>query len=74
MDIITITPGQRGPGSDGNEVLFHVYQTGASPLDSLVSYAGRSLKVCCLPLCKGAVNAFYCPSRLGFTQKSPRDL
>ena len=41
------TPGQSGPGSDGNEGLLHIPQsssiTGTSPADCLVSYRGHSL-------------------------------
>ena len=40
------TPGQSGPGSDGNEGVFHIPQsssiTGASPSDCLVLYPGHS--------------------------------
>ena len=40
----TTTPGQSGPGSEGNKGVFHIPQsssiTGASPLDRLVSYPG----------------------------------
>ena len=39
------TPGQSGPGSDGNEEVLHIPQssrfTGASPSDCLVSYPGH---------------------------------
>ena len=41
------TQSQSGPGSDGNEGLFHIPKsssiTGASPSDCLVSYPGQSL-------------------------------
>ena len=40
------TPGQRGPGSNGNEGLLHIPQSskiGVSPSDCLVSYSGHSL-------------------------------
>ena len=41
------TPGQSGPGSDGNERILHIPQssciTGTSPSDCLVSYPGHSL-------------------------------
>ena len=50
------TPGQNGPGSDGNEGLLRIPQsshiTGASPSDSLMSYPGHSLRVLtCLQRC-----------------------
>ena len=42
-----ITPGQSGPGSDGNKGVHHIPQsssiTGTSPSDCLVSYPGHSL-------------------------------
>ena len=61
------TPGKSGPGSDGNEGVPHIpqssYITGTSLSDYLVSYLGHSLAG--LPLCKGAVDDFYSPSRLG---------
>ena len=41
------TPGQSGPGSNGNEGVFRIPQsfsiTGASPSDYVVSYPGQSL-------------------------------
>ena len=41
------TPGQSGPGSNGNKGVLHIPQssssTGASPSDCLVSYPGHSL-------------------------------
>ena len=41
------TPGQRGPGSDGNKGVLHIPQSssiaGTSPSDCLVSYPGHSL-------------------------------
>ena len=41
------TPGQSGPGSDGNEGVLHIPQSssiaGTSPSDCLVSYSGHSL-------------------------------
>ena len=41
------TPGQSGPGSDGNEGVLHIPQSfstaGTSPSDCLVSYPGHSL-------------------------------
>ena len=43
----TTTPGQSGPGSDGNEEIIRIPHkssiTGTSPLDCLVSYPGHSL-------------------------------
>ena len=42
------TPGQSGPGSDGNKGVLHIPQsssiTGASPSDCLVSYPGHPLR------------------------------
>ena len=42
------TPGQREPGSNGNEVVLRISQSfsidGTSPSDCLVSYAGHSLE------------------------------
>ena len=42
-----ISPAKSGPGSDGNEGVFHITQdssiTGASPSDWLVSYPGHLL-------------------------------
>ena len=42
------TPGQSGPGSDGNEGALHIPQsssiTGASSSDCLVSYTGHSFR------------------------------
>ena len=42
-----ITPGQYGPGSDGNEGELHIPQnssiTGTSPSDCLMSYLGHLL-------------------------------
>ena len=63
------TPGQSGPGSDGNEGVLCVPQsssiTGTSPSDCLVSYTGHSLGVGVLPLCREAIGIFYSPNRLG---------
>ena len=43
----TITPGQSGPGSDGNEWVLYIPQsssiTGTLPSDCLGSYTGHSL-------------------------------
>ena len=43
------TPGQSGPGSNGNKGVLCIPQSssiiGASPSDCLVSYAGHSLEV-----------------------------
>ena len=62
------TPGQSGPGSDGNEGVLRIPQSsstaGTSPSDCLVSYPGHSLRGV-LPLCREAVGVFYSPSRLG---------
>ena len=52
------TPGQSGPGSDGNEAVLRIPQNsstaGTSLSDCLVSY-----------LCRETVGVFYSPSRLG---------
>ena len=43
----TTTPGQSGPGSNGNEEAFHIPQsskTGASPSYGLVSYPRHTLR------------------------------
>ena len=62
------TPGQSGPGSDGNEVVLRIPQrssiAGTSPSDCLVSYPGHSLGGG-VPLCRDAISVFYSPSRLG---------
>ena len=56
------TPGQSGPGSNGNEGVFRILEsssiTGTSPSDCLVSYPGHSLGGV-LPLYGGAVGLFY---------------
>ena len=47
------TPGQRGPGSNGNEGVLHIPQSssiaGTSPSDCFVSYPGHSLRGGCYP-------------------------
>ena len=62
------TPGQSGPGSDGNGGVLRIPQrssiTGTSLSDCLVSYLGHSLEEVLL-LCRDAVGVFYRPSRLG---------
>ena len=62
------TPGQSGPGSNGNEGVLRIPQspsiTGTSPSDCLVSYQDTHWRVG-LPLCRGSVSVFYSPSRLG---------
>ena len=62
-----ITQGQNGPGSNSNEEVLLIPQSssiiGTSQSDCLVSYAGQSWGS--LPLCRGAVNVFYRPNRLG---------
>ena len=48
------TPGQSGPGSNGNEGVLHIPQSssiaGTSPSDCLVSYPGHSLGGILTPL------------------------
>ena len=65
----TPTSSQSGPRSNGNEKVLHISQSvksRTSPSGDLVSYPGHSLVGGGLtPLCKGAVNVFYSPSRLG---------
>ena len=67
------TPGQNGPGSDGNEEVLCILQSfsinRALASDCLVSYSGHLLaEGGVLQLCRGAVAVFYSPSRLGNTQ------
>ena len=56
------TPGQSGPGSNGNEGALRIPEssssTGTSPSDCLVSYPGHSLGGI-LHLCRDAVGVFY---------------
>ncbi len=63
------TPGQSGPGSDGNEGVLCIPQsssfTGTSPSDGLVSCPGHFLEGGVLPLCIDAVGVFYSYSQLG---------
>ena len=62
-----ITPGQSGPGSDGNKEVLRIPQsssiTGALPSDYLVSYAGHSLREV-LFLWREAVGVLYSPNRM----------
>ena len=71
------TPGQCGPGSDGNEGVLCIPQspsiTGTSPSDCLVSYPGHLLEVGVLLLSRGAVGVFYSPSRLDNQARSVTD-
>ena len=66
------TPGQSGPGSNGNEGVFRIPQspsiTGTLPSDCLVSYRGHSFGRGLTP-CRGTVGVFYSPSRLGTPTK-----
>ena len=61
------TPGQSGPGSNGNEEVLHIPQsfsiTKTSPSDCLVSYPGHLLGK--LPFCRGEDGVFCSPSWLG---------
>ena len=61
------TPGQSGPGSDGNEGVLHIPHsssiTGTLPSD----YPGHSGGGGVLPLCKETGGAFYNTSQLGNT-------
>ena len=60
------TPGQSGPGSNGNEGVFSILQisniTGASLSDCLVSYPAQMLWGAVLPLSRDAVSEFCSPS------------
>ena len=59
-----MTPGQSGPGNNGNEEVLHIPQSsraGASPSNCLVSYAGY-FGVGVLLLCRDAVSVFYSPA------------
>ena len=63
------TPGQGGAGSNDNEGVLQIPQISkarASLLDSLISYPGYSLSGV-LPLCRDAVNVFYCPSWVSYS-------
>ena len=66
------TPGQSGPGSDGNEGLLHIPQsssiTGTSPSDCLVISKTLVEGGGVLPFCRGAVSVFYSPNQVGNTQ------
>ena len=59
----TTTPGQNGPGSNGNEGILCIHQvskTGASPSDGLISYLGYSSEAGgVLTLCRDTVGVFY---------------
>ena len=35
---LAAVPGQSGPGSNGNEGVFHIYRSGASPPDVVKCY------------------------------------
>ena len=60
------TPGQSGPGSNGNKGVLRIPQSpsiaGTSLSDCLVSHLAHT-SVGVLPLCRGAVSVFYSPSR-----------
>ena len=64
------TPGQSGPGSDGNEGVLCIPQSsstaGTSPSDCLLSYQDTRWWGGVLALCREAAGVFYSPSsRLG---------
>ena len=69
------TPGHSEHGNNDNEGVFHISQsssiTGTLPSDCLVSYPGHSL-VSVFSLCRGAVDVFYSPSRLGNDKKKKK--
>ena len=60
------TPGQSGPGSNGNEGVFHIPQSsrniGTSSSDCIQDTRWGSWV---LPHCKDAVGVFYSPNQLG---------
>ena len=62
------TPGQSGPGSNGNEEVLYIPQSSTDENLSLrwfdVIYRTHLGEV--LPLCRDAVGVFYSPSWLGF--------
>ena len=70
------TPGQSGPGNDGNKGVLCILQssniTGTSPSDCFVLYPGHLLDGV-LPLCRDAVSVFYSPSQLGKERKRVED-
>ena len=62
----TKTPGQSGPGSNGNEGVFLLPQSsrsGAFPSDGLVSYTEHTWVV--LSLCRDVGGVFSSPNILG---------
>ena len=66
------TPGQSGPGYDGNEGVLHIPEsssiTGASLSDCLVSYLGHLFGEV-LPLYRDGIGVFYSPKWLGWKNK-----
>ena len=65
----TNTLGQSGPGSNGNEEVFHIHQrsrTGASLSDDLVSQLGHLRRGDLTILFRDAVGIFYNPSQFGW--------
>ena len=63
------TPGQSGPGSDGNEEVLRIPLSssiiGALKSDCLMSYPGPSWSGGVLSISRDVVGLFYSPSRLG---------
>ena len=63
----TTTLGQSGPESNGNEGVFHIFQssrTGASPWDSFVTYPRYLMRRGVLTICRDAVSVIYSPSQM----------
>ena len=67
----TTTPGQSGPGSDGNEEVLRISQsssmTGTSPSYYVVSYPGYS-RVGSYSSAVAQVGVFYSPRQLGYSR------
>ena len=62
------TPGQSGPGSDGNKEVPHIPQRlhiPWNPTIRLFSVISTTLVGGLLPFCRGEVGVFYSPRRLG---------
>ena len=66
---VATTPGQSGPGSNGNEGVLRIPQssriTGTSSSDFFIVISRTLVGEGVLPLCREAVGVFYSLSRLG---------